>query len=727
MQQQGQQEILVMQSSGVETPRTISITGTAGMPFTFSINPRKIASTLAVIAVLLAGVSILGEYVTENVIADQSESVLYQLIDLSSVNAEGTLPTWYSTMLLLMAAVLLAAIAFSKQASGDRYRFHWTGLSLIFLYLSIDEGIAIHEIFSDGFSTIIEAAGYLTFPWIIAGIPLVIVFALLYLHFLLHLPALIRNLFIVAGMLYVGGAVVIEAISANQYDIGGGVHFFYLAIATVEELFEMLGVVVLIYALLTYINLLELEFNFVPALPSRHVSLSSPEDSHQSPLVSTVSFIAGGLFMLTQWLLLQEFRSAGWDLPSGLLVAIVATVAGVILGINFRHYLRSSWLTPSAGMMLLLHLTLPLWFPAVSMLFAQSGLPFHALFLFALCAGLALISFYTVFLNGFVRHVMTLPGLLFGVFAILILAYLSPEITYLLYATGFLLLLLCLGVKVRTLTVFAVVSVCWIILLPDADQRINDSVLAQSASLPPGTKTLFSGYSPFQKVDVLQTYDGDRYLLLNGQAYTSSFDSIAIYDLLDNLLQPDNAVLIGSGIQRPEFTGNTTIIEVDSVVAGVAALYFPVPESPGFVHKRIIGEPLSVLESSEQTYDLVVIDTPAVLNTQTTALYSVHLFEVIAGRMSEKGIVVTSLLGPFETDQRIARQIASSLLSAYEKVMVVTPVGSGWSFALAGHQLPFDRNQLSDVLRESGISEFIIFDTFAVQAIAGNAQPIVLD
>ena len=46
---------------------------------------------------------------------------------------------------------------------------------------------------------------------------------------------------------------MVEGISANQYDLGGGVDAIVSwRIATVEELLEMLGVAVLIYGLLTY-------------------------------------------------------------------------------------------------------------------------------------------------------------------------------------------------------------------------------------------------------------------------------------------------------------------------------------------------------------------------------------------------------------------------------------------------------------------------------------------
>jgi hypothetical protein len=181
-----------------------------------------------------------------------------------SVNLEESIPTWYSTLLLFTAAMLLTVIAIGKRVGRDRYTVYWAGLAIIFVYLSIDEGAAIHEIFSDLIEDRFNTSGFLSFGWLVVAIPVVLVFGLLYLRFLLHLPTRTRNLLIVAGALYIGGAIVVESISANQYDLGGGVTLLYLAIATVEELFEMLGVVLLIYALLAYLVDMQYTVAFQP-------------------------------------------------------------------------------------------------------------------------------------------------------------------------------------------------------------------------------------------------------------------------------------------------------------------------------------------------------------------------------------------------------------------------------------------------------------------------------
>src|SRR5437762_1529194 len=103
-----------------------------------AIKPRTVGLILALVALCLAAQSIFGEYILTSVLHHNTDSVPALILDDFSVNAEQTIPTWYSVILLLIAAVLLAAIAQVKLARREKFRWYWLGLAIIFLYLSID-------------------------------------------------------------------------------------------------------------------------------------------------------------------------------------------------------------------------------------------------------------------------------------------------------------------------------------------------------------------------------------------------------------------------------------------------------------------------------------------------------------------------------------------------------------------------------------------------------------
>ena len=101
------------------------------------------------------------------------------------------------------------------------------------------------------------------------------VFVIAYLRFLMHLSLPIRNLFIAAGLIYVGGAIGLEAIGGRHFDLYGK-DAVYQVYTTVEELLEMTGIVVFIYALLEHIRI---EF---PELTIKIVSGDTKMDAPES-------------------------------------------------------------------------------------------------------------------------------------------------------------------------------------------------------------------------------------------------------------------------------------------------------------------------------------------------------------------------------------------------------------------------------------------------------------
>lgn len=350
-------------------------------PHSFNLQPRKTAFILGVIALYLAAQSLINEYLLENVLNSESGDLLLAFLDLFSVNLEESIPTWYASLLLFMASVLLFFIAAVKRRKRERYTGHWLGLGFIFLYLSVDEGAVIHEIFSDTLQARFATSGYLTFAWIILFVPLVIVIGLLYLRFLWHLPPPIRNLFIVAGVLYVGGAVVIEAISANQYDTGGGVTFPYLAIATVEETMEMLGVVVFIFALLSYAALEQITAVFTFS-PQSSTAVSTPAYAKWIVGAVVVLIVAANV-MIVSWAKTQQTEPVAIDPRS---IPFYRTVSEeyegqgvIILGVNELIQAENPAAVPIATSLLTLFddvmvVTLPT--ANVSIAFASPSLPF---------------------------------------------------------------------------------------------------------------------------------------------------------------------------------------------------------------------------------------------------------------------------------------------------------------------------------------------------------------
>jgi hypothetical protein len=178
---------------------------------------------------------------------------LFGVVRLLYVDEEQSIPAYFSSLQLLLAAALLGGIARIKWRERAANAAHWTVLAAGFLYLSIDENCSIHEFLANRL-TAVKPTGIFYFAWVVpAGIATVAV-AFSFLPFLARLPADTRREFIIAGLLFVGGAIGVEMAGGNYAEEHGYRNLSYASLATLEESLEMFGIAVFVRALLRYIE-----------------------------------------------------------------------------------------------------------------------------------------------------------------------------------------------------------------------------------------------------------------------------------------------------------------------------------------------------------------------------------------------------------------------------------------------------------------------------------------
>lgn len=174
-------------------------------------------------------------------------------ISLFNLSFEGNLPTWYSSLLLLVCALLLLLIAHLSAAAGLPYPRHWRVLGLIFLYISIDEAVMIHESLNAPLRSVLAVGGIFYFAWVIPFAAFLLLLLLAYLKFLLHLPRRFGALFVLAGAVYVGGALGTELPIGAWYDAHGGDNLVYGLLNLGQESLEILGASIFCAALVGYL------------------------------------------------------------------------------------------------------------------------------------------------------------------------------------------------------------------------------------------------------------------------------------------------------------------------------------------------------------------------------------------------------------------------------------------------------------------------------------------
>ena len=216
------------------------------------------------IAIALILASLLSTYLGTVTVENQPYVDLRKIyIRLFDVNKEANIPTWFSSLLLILNSFILAIIAVRTKAQKGPYYTKWFVLAAIFLYLSIDESALLHEMTEKPVRNALRVSGYLYFAWIIPALCLLVVLGVYIRRFLFDLPKKTRWLFLIAGTVYVGGAVGMESIGSNIFvNNPGRKTMAYSLWATLEESFEMFGLIIFFYALLNYVarNMPEIVF-----------------------------------------------------------------------------------------------------------------------------------------------------------------------------------------------------------------------------------------------------------------------------------------------------------------------------------------------------------------------------------------------------------------------------------------------------------------------------------
>lgn len=214
------------------------------------LDTRAIVRILAVVALVLVLASIAGQLSKYLLGHDQVKG----LVPLFYLDKERNVPTYFSVLLLLFAALLLAVIALVVGKQRAPYVSKWGILSLTFLFLAFDEAFQVHERLIVPFRGLLGGSdlGIFYYAWVVPGIAFVAVLGVFFSRFVLALPAATRFRFVLAGALYVGGALGVEFVGGWYAETHSTQTFAYSMIATTEESLEMAGLIVFIWALLQH-------------------------------------------------------------------------------------------------------------------------------------------------------------------------------------------------------------------------------------------------------------------------------------------------------------------------------------------------------------------------------------------------------------------------------------------------------------------------------------------
>lgn len=162
---------------------------------------------------------------------------------------EANVPTFASALGLAFCALLLGLVARHAAAAGERGRWHWRFMAVVFLFLAADEMLALHDRMTGPLRAALGASGALYHAWVVPYLAALLLLGAAYLPFLWRLERATRTRFLVAAVLYLSGAIGLEMVDAVFYERVEARTLLIDAFNAVEEILEMLGITVFAWAL----------------------------------------------------------------------------------------------------------------------------------------------------------------------------------------------------------------------------------------------------------------------------------------------------------------------------------------------------------------------------------------------------------------------------------------------------------------------------------------------
>lgn len=175
---------------------------------------------------------------------------MQRLVRQFDLNDSENIPNLFGGLSLLISATLLFIIGLSRRRTQNAFTNHWLFLGVIFLYLAVDESITLHKYMFDVLGILRDQFGSLVVLLPLGLLTLALGY--FYWRFLGDLPTNTRWRFILAGALFVGAAFGLQQLD-EFYKATFGQNAGYVALTTLEESLELLGIVLFIGALVDYI------------------------------------------------------------------------------------------------------------------------------------------------------------------------------------------------------------------------------------------------------------------------------------------------------------------------------------------------------------------------------------------------------------------------------------------------------------------------------------------
>jgi spermidine synthase len=219
--------------------------------------------------------------------------------------------------------------------------------------------------------------------------------------------------------------------------------------------------------------------------------------------------------------------------------------------------------------------------------------------------------------------------------------------------------------------------------------------------------TLYTGQTRYQSMEVIDTCDFGRCLVLDGKLQCSQRDEFVYHEALVHPAltahsQPSTVFIAGGGegatlreVLAHRLVKKAVMVDIDQEAVDVCRRYLPSLHQGCFDDRRVELLHLDArkyLSESRQKFDAIVMDiTDPVEGGPSYLLYTREFYGIVADRLAPGGLLAVQS-GPANLhDTAVFTAINNTLREVFPKVFPyiasVPSFGGAWGFTLAGKDL----------------------------------------
>jgi spermidine synthase len=435
--------------------------------------------------------------------------------------------------------------------------------------------------------------------------------------------------------------------------------------------------------------------------------------------------------ILAQYWTMKEYLLVLASSEVTILLAVASFLASCSLGylLSPRRMGRAvSW---ACLLLFVIHLFFPWLLKELAAMMYQRELPHITLALLGFGI-LIMAPLYTILLPSLIRmqeeatgapqgeavstcYGLELTGALLGVLIIMTVGHLSHASLLVIYFLNFSFILAFVYGTRMILYAAVPVSLCYGLLYQPLDRAATVDFYRSRDGEP--VRLLGTAQSLYNRIDVLQNQQGEKFLLMNGRDYFNPTDLEVFNRYLTgvpSLLMPNSRVLIvGTGSLSSVYHASREAktvesVEIDAHVVGLTMDLFREYNHLETIKnwKLHIDDAKHFLGSTEARYDLIAIDMVPPVYVQTALLFSREFYELAKQRLTPRGVLsiyTGDLFGETEM-RRSAYNPVKTIDAVFSEYLVVNSQEAGMAFVYASPHMPFGKQDVLMLLEDSGDS-----------------------